>query len=222
MSFILKMGESSNLDNVPIKNGNILYTTDNNKLYIDTSKRNLVAQSYGLATTESAGLMSAEDKALLIKLEAGSTVPISHTLILTYNVTVPSYSQAESSTVTVVGSNLPEDFNPNGYFDWGSTKYSFTTSGGVSLQLATQSFTVCSSSNLISQSPVATYERQYDTYTITPTFTYKLNNNLSSFNIQISTKKSYEIVTETGRKSEITYPYTKSNLTASVNLVYYV
>lgn len=66
------MGKSSNLNSTPVKEGAILYTTDDNKLYIDTTKHNLVAQNYNNATTTVSGLMSASDKSKLDGVVSGA------------------------------------------------------------------------------------------------------------------------------------------------------
>jgi hypothetical protein len=59
-------GSSDKLDNLPIKNGQFIITTDDGKLYFDADKKRIEVNKISNATTTSDGLMSAEDK---IKLD---------------------------------------------------------------------------------------------------------------------------------------------------------
>lgn len=63
-------GSSDKLDNLPVKDGQFIITTDNGKIYFDDNQDRIEINKLTNATETSDGLMSSEDK---IKLENALT-----------------------------------------------------------------------------------------------------------------------------------------------------
>lgn len=221
------MGESSKLDDVPIKNGNILYTTDNNKLYIDTNKRNLITQSYGLATTESAGLMSAEDKALLMQLKEQvdqvSKVQTKSTVDLSYTVTVSSLNA--QMTTSLNSYTIPSNFNfTNGYFYYsnGGNEYTFIDNSSTTFYTGHPTLTLYHSYKQLSNlHKVYGYNYGCMVY-----LTAKLDSGQLTFELTYTSIENTSVTytassASQGQSMVDSFPYT-STYNVPVTLVYYV